>query len=96
MSRSGGQAPWTQRNVFANQPTVRRQPSQGLAGTAPHAGKKRHHRSALSWGIATVHTTLLLALAARDRELRVERARSDTLAVQHATLSRARTQPILQ
>ena len=57
------------------------------AGTAPRAGKKRHHRSARAGGIAAVHTTLRLALAARDRELRVERARSDTLAAQHATLS---------
>ena len=38
-------------------------------------------------GITAVRTTLRLALAARERELQVERARSDTLAAQHATLS---------
>ena len=79
--RSGGQDQWTQSNVFTNQPTVRRHRSKGgRAQTAPHAGKKRHHHSAHSGGIATVRTTMRLALAARDRELRVERARSDTRA----------------
>ena len=58
-----------------------------MAGNAPHAGKKRHHRSARAGGITAGHTTLRLALAARGRELRVERARSDTLAAQHATIS---------
>ena len=58
-----------------------------MSGTAPHAGKKRHHRSARAGGTTAVRTTLRLALAARNKELRVERARSDTLAAQHATVS---------
>ena len=58
-----------------------------MAGTAPPAGKKRHHRSARAGGTTAVRTTVLLALAACDRELQVERARSDTLAAQHATVS---------
>ena len=55
------------------------------AGNAPHAGKKQHHRSARAEGITAIRTTLRLALAAHDRELRVERARSVTVAAQHVT-----------
>ena len=57
------------------------------AGAAARAGKKRHHRSDRAGGITAVRTNLRLALAARNKELRVERARSDTLAAQHATIS---------
>ena len=55
------------------------------AGNAPHAGKKRHHRSARAGGITAIPTTLRLALAARYREPWVERARSVTVAAQHVT-----------
>ena len=57
------------------------------AGSALRAGKKRHHRSDRAGGITAVRTKLRLALAARNKELRVERARSDTLAAQHSTIS---------
>ena len=55
------------------------------AGNALHAGKQQHHRSIRAGGITAIRTTLRLALAAHDRELRVERARSVTVAAQHVT-----------
>ena len=55
------------------------------AGNALHAGKKQHHRSIRAGGITAIRTTLRLALAAHDRELRVEWARSVTVAAQHVT-----------
>ena len=78
----GRAGPWTQHNVYSNQPSV---VTVARAGTAPRAGKKRHHRSARAGGITAVRTTLRLALAAHDRELRVEWARSVTVAAQHIT-----------
>ena len=65
--RSGGQALWTQRNVFANLPTVRRNSRKG--GRAPSLAPAR---SGPSLGpLLGGRTTLRLALAASDRELRV-------------------------
>ena len=85
----GRAGPWTQHNVYSNQPSVRRHRRKG----GHRASRRQEAASSLgsprpaAGGTTAVHTTLRLALAARDRELRVERARSDTLAAQHATLS---------
>ena len=69
------------------QPTHR--PSSLSQGRTPRLAPARSGTIArlARGGIAAVRTTLLLALAARDRALRAERARSDTLAAQHAPLS---------
>ena len=81
--RSGGQARGrSTTSTPTDHPSV---VTVARAGNAPHAGKKRHHRSARAGGITAIRTTLRLALAARDRELRVERASSVTVAAQHVT-----------
>jgi len=43
-------------------------------------------RTKRTGAIASVRATLKLALAEREKELRLERARSDSLAAEHATL----------
>ena len=81
--RSGGQARGrSTTSTPTDHPSV---VTVARAGNAPHAGKKRLHRSARAGGITAIRKTLPLALAARDRELRVERARSVTVAAQHVT-----------
>ena len=75
---------WTQHNVYSNRPSVRRHRCKG-GQRASRRQEAAYHRSARAGGITAFRTTLRLALAARDRELRVERARSDTLAAQHVT-----------
>ena len=83
--RSGGQA--RGRSTTSTPTNYTSVVTVARAGSAPRAGKKRHHRSDRAGGITAVRTNLRLALAARNKELRVERARSDTLAAQHATIS---------
>ena len=82
--RSGGQA--RGRSTTSTPTNYTSVVTVARAGSAPRAGKKRHHRSARAGGITAIRTTLRLALAVRNRELRMERARSDTLAAQHATI----------
>ena len=85
--RSGGQA--RGRSTTSTPKNYTSIVTVARAGAAPRAGKKRHHRSARAGGVTAVSTTLRLALAARDKELRVERARSDNLAATRHYLERA-------
>ena len=79
----GRAGPSTQHIVYSNQPSIHRHSRNG----GHRASRRQEAASSLGSrrGTTAVRTTLRLALSARDRELRVERARSDTLAAQHAT-----------
>ena len=81
----GRAGPWTQHNVFSNQPSVRRHRFKG----GHRASRRQVAASSLDshWGDHRCSHDLAAVAAARDKELRVERARSYTLAAQHATLS---------
>lgn len=89
-SRSrAGAAAWEQRLVFFTTPASPSSrsavPSVGV-GSAPSTDKRRRVRTKRTGAIASVRATLKLALAEREKELRLERARSDSLAAEHATL----------
>ena len=69
--RSGGQA--RGRSTTSTPTNYTSVVTVARAGAAPRAGKKRHHCSDRAGGITAIRTNLRLALAARNKELLVER-----------------------